>query len=858
MNAGPPTCQTQLGSVLGGFSLSIGDTTAQHQHVPNTFSHQDRLEQPEKQEEPDVLSVTPVPEPEQPEEPEESEEPGDTPAPEPDRSAPRELCTCYLRSSGVCDLCSAGYRLFQFMISTRTPPVKSPAPTFRSTGFGSRRVPVPLFGDSATAQTASSDGSSGVETAPYNNDSVGCSTPAKRKRATDILSQSDMEEAFHWKEWRPGCLDPYPNAKRGRRQLLLRNASVLNNMAHVPTQQRAHNTFRKRVAALVRHVSTNSGPVTGCLTGDKPSRRWLPGDRPPAARTPPTSSLTATPLVDTTPSGPSQTATLIADISTAAHTLTATSTADTTPVAPPQDIATPEGSTTTPAPSLVAAASTDTTPVTPPQDTAPLAAPPPPGPSQTATSNADTTTAALTQTTAPQLAQRAIGMDVDVPAPHAFAELYPVGQGAIGVGIAHAAGQQQMSNAVDMDIEAPGQDLFVDNGPAVYDSMHAPAPQPANITFGMDVEAPGQHAVAELHPAGQGAVVGDDMRAPVQEQVQGAPGMDVDVPPQHVGAGIGLDPVDQGATTGGLAQAPAPQPANSTPGMDVDATEQNAIAELDRVERDIIPPFADWVVARSARYATLRAYLRKMRQLDRAAPYDIPTREQRRRLRRKWTEANNAAAQQHQQSTLGASTAASTQHAAIDSEAVVGENPASQGAIEDDTVHAPPQQQPGPGIASPADLPRATDGDHKDDGLPDYEDPDDPSTSYYWVEQRRDFLDGPPDTDYDRAIERMFRVLVVDSLEDARMSGVDNVGNLLELVVMPDDFIIRDYQSRHNENEGDYIDLPDAPVDEYDQVAPEYVNARGADVDEYNPVAPAHENAHGEDVDEYDPFNPAY
>ncbi|KAJ2104215.1 hypothetical protein GGI09_000220 [Coemansia sp. S100] len=214
------------------------------------------------------------------------------------------------------------------------------------------------------------------------NDSVGCSTPAKRKRATDILSQSDVEEAFRWKEWRPGCLDPYPNAKRGRRRQLLRNASVLNNMANVPTQQRAHNTFRKRVAALVRHIGTNSGAVTGCLAGDKPTRGWLPGDRPPAARTqtvtlpaaptPPASSQTATPLVDTTPSGPSQTATSTADISTAAHTLTATSAAVTTTPAPSEGAATFEA-TMTPAPFQVAAASTDTTPAASYQVAAPSA-----------------------------------------------------------------------------------------------------------------------------------------------------------------------------------------------------------------------------------------------------------------------------------------------------------------------------------------------------------------------------------------------------------------------------------------------------------------------------------------------------
>ncbi|KAJ2074254.1 hypothetical protein GGH13_001438 [Coemansia sp. S155-1] len=130
MSAGPPTGQTQLGSVPGGFSLSIGDTTAQHQHAPNTFSHQDRLElpdDPDDPDDPDVPGVTPTPEP---------DVPGGAPIPEPDRSAPRDPCTCYLR------------------------------------------VPVPLFDDSATAQTASLDGSSGAEAAPYDNDSAPPVAPA--------------------------------------------------------------------------------------------------------------------------------------------------------------------------------------------------------------------------------------------------------------------------------------------------------------------------------------------------------------------------------------------------------------------------------------------------------------------------------------------------------------------------------------------------------------------------------------------------------------------------------------------------------------------------------------------------------
>ncbi|KAJ2103870.1 hypothetical protein GGI09_000428, partial [Coemansia sp. S100] len=582
----------------------------------------------------------------------------------------------------------------------------------------------------AAVKTSSASNSS----EPPGNDSVGCSTPAKRKRATDIPSQQDIEEAFRRKEWRPSRFGRCPNSKRGRRRQLRRNASLFKNMARVPTQQRANSTLRKRIAALVRRVSTNSGAVTGCLSGDKPTRGWLPGNKPPVTR-----AQTAATLVDTTTPAPS----LVAAASTASTTMSA-----------PSQTAAPPATLTTPASSQVAAAQAVLTLATH---------------AQTAATPAVTTTPALAQTAAtPQLTQRTIGMDVDDPAQIIVPELYPAGQGAIGVGIAHAAAQQQTPDTVDMDIEAPGQDVFVDNRPAVYNGIHALAPQPVDITLGMDVDTTKERAVAELDPAGQSAVVGDDMRAPVQEQVQGAPGMDVDVPPQHVGAGIGMDPVDQGATAGGLAQAPAPQPANSTLGMDVDATGQHAVAELDRVGRDTMRPFADWVVARSA------------------------------------------------------STAAPTQHAAIDSEAVVGTSPAGQGAIEGDTAHASPQQQPGPGIVNPADLPRATDGGQNNDGLPDYEDPDDSSTSHYWVEQRRDFLDGPPDTDYDRAIERMFQVLVVDSLEDARRNGVDNVGNLRELVVMPDDFIIRDYRAGHNESEEGYIDLPDEPIDE-----------------EYGPEAPA-------------------
>ncbi|KAJ2051102.1 hypothetical protein H4S04_002187 [Coemansia sp. S16] len=350
---------------------------------------------------------------------------------------------------------------------------------------------------------------------------------------------------------------------------------------------------------------------------------------------------------------------------------------------------------------------------------------------------------------------------------------HPAGQGEIEDGIAHAAAQQQMPDTFDMDVEARGQDTFVDNAPVVYGGMHAPASQPVNITFGMDVDAPAQHAVAELHPAGQGAVVGD-----------------VDVPPQHVGTGIGLDPIDQGANTSGLAQAPAPQPVNNTFGMDVDATEQHPVAEVNP-------------------------------------------------------------------------------HAAIDSEAVVGTNSAGQGAIEGDIDHATTQQQMGPGVASTDSLARATDGGHENG-----EGEDDELTSHYWIEQRYN-NHGPPDSQYAVTAERMFRVLLNERLVDV-MDNSDHVNKLRELVEILDYDIVREYRSRHNEDKGDYIDLPDEPVDEYgheapafentpgadvdeyDPVAPEYENDRGADVGEYDPFAPAYENAPGADVDEYDPFDPAY
>ncbi|KAJ2040771.1 hypothetical protein H4S03_000822 [Coemansia sp. S3946] len=83
--------------------------------------------------------------------------------------------------------------------------------------------------------------------------------------------------------------------------------------------------------------------------------------------------------------------------------------------------------------------------------------------------------------------------------------LHPAGQGEIEDGIAHTVQQQQMPDTFDVDIEAPGQDIIIDNGPVVFDGIHAPAPQPVNSTFGMDVVATEHRAVAELYHAGQGA-----------------------------------------------------------------------------------------------------------------------------------------------------------------------------------------------------------------------------------------------------------------------------------------------------------------------------------------------------------------
>ncbi|KAJ2255951.1 hypothetical protein GGI13_001367 [Coemansia sp. RSA 455] len=219
---------------------------------------------------------------------------------------------------------------------------------------------------------------------PPGNNSVGCSTPAKPKRATDNPSQQDIEEAFRRKEWRPSSFGRYPNSKRGRRRKLRRNASVFKNMAHVPTQQRAHSTLRKRVAALVRHVGTNTSSVTGCLPGDRPPAARTQTMTLPAAPTPPASFQSAMPLGDTAPSGPSQTVAPPADTSTVAHTLTAASS-----VAP-----------TTPAPSLVAAASTASTTAHTQTAMSP-AAPTPPASSQTATSLVDATPAPSYQVAAP-------------------------------------------------------------------------------------------------------------------------------------------------------------------------------------------------------------------------------------------------------------------------------------------------------------------------------------------------------------------------------------------------------------------------------------------------------------------------
>ncbi|KAJ2085488.1 hypothetical protein GGI16_006782, partial [Coemansia sp. S142-1] len=190
----------------------------------------------------------------------------------------------------------------------------------------------------------------------------------------------------------------------------------------------------------------------------------------------------------------------------------------------------------------------------------------------------------------------------------------------------------------------------------------------------------------------------------------------------------------------------------------------------------------------------------------------------------KWAEANNAAAQQHQQSTLGASTAAPTQHAAIDSEAVISENLTSQGVIEGDIDHAPAQQQMGPSIASTDSLARATDGSHENG-----EGEDDQLTSHYWIEQRYN-NHGPPDSEYAATAERMFRVLLNERLVDA-MDNSDHVNKLSQLVEMPDYDI-------------DYINLPDELANkEYDPEAPTYGDAQVPAEDQFHMVAPAHRHA---------------
>ncbi|KAJ2403645.1 hypothetical protein GGF41_007352, partial [Coemansia sp. RSA 2531] len=289
----------------------------------------------------------------------------------------------------------------------------------------------------AAVKTSSTSNSS----EPPGNDSVGCSTPVKRKRATDILSQQDIEEAFRWKEWRPGSFDPYPNSKRGRRRQLRRNASLFNNMAHVPTQQRAHNTLRKRVAALARHVGTNSGAVTGCLSGgrgriegdtvytaapqqapttfdagatvptqhtiagngavsywmlygnfgpnwrprgwlpgDKVPRGWLPGDKPPVARTQPaTTSATTSTISGSRTVAPPTTISTIAGSRTVAPPTTTSTIAGSRPVAP-------SANTTT-------AARIQTT--APPANTSTIAR------TQPATASATTSTIAGSRTVAP-------------------------------------------------------------------------------------------------------------------------------------------------------------------------------------------------------------------------------------------------------------------------------------------------------------------------------------------------------------------------------------------------------------------------------------------------------------------------
>ncbi|KAJ2030526.1 hypothetical protein H4S03_007013, partial [Coemansia sp. S3946] len=239
---------------------------------------------------------------------------------------------------------------------------------------------------------------------PPGNDSVGCSTPVKPKpkRATGNPSQQDIEEAFRKKEWRPSSFGRCPHSKRGRRRQQRRNASVFKNMARVPTQQRAHTTLRKRVAALARHVGTNSGAVTGCLSGsrgrvegdivytaapqqvpttfdagatvptqhtiasngavsywmlygnfgpnwrprgwlpgDKVPRGWLPGDKPPVARTQPaTTSATTSTISGSRPVAPPATTSTAARTQSAAPSANTSTIAGSRIVAPPATIST--------------------------------------------------------------------------------------------------------------------------------------------------------------------------------------------------------------------------------------------------------------------------------------------------------------------------------------------------------------------------------------------------------------------------------------------------------------------------------------------------------------------------------------
>ncbi|KAJ2449857.1 hypothetical protein GGI03_007040, partial [Coemansia sp. RSA 2337] len=293
---------------------------------------------------------------------------------------------------------------------------------------------------------------------PPGNDSVGCSTPVKPKpkRATGNPSQQDIEEAFRKKEWRPSSFGRCPHSKRGRRRQQRRNASVFKNMARVPTQQRAHTTLRKRVAALARHVGTNSGAVTGCLSGsrgrvegdivytaapqqvpttfdagatvptqhtiasngavsywmlygnfgpnwrprgwlpgDKVPRGWLPGDKPPVARTQPaTTSATTSTISGSRPVAPPTTISTIAGSRTVAPPTTTSTIAGSRPVAPSANTTTAARIQTT-APPANTSTIARTQPATASATTSTISGSRPVAPS------ANTTTAARIQTTAP-------------------------------------------------------------------------------------------------------------------------------------------------------------------------------------------------------------------------------------------------------------------------------------------------------------------------------------------------------------------------------------------------------------------------------------------------------------------------